>query len=232
MQVAIIQSSYIPWKGYFDIIHDVDKFIFLDDVQFTIRDWRSRNRIKTAQGPAWLSVPVGAKRSRLIREVELIDHEWQKTHWKTLTHAYGGTPFFNHYREFFEGIYLGSRWRNLSQMNQAITTRIAVDLLGVRTSFHDSHEYGCSGKRDDLLLSILKKAEATSYLSGPAAKNYIDPGKFAEAGIELQFKDYSNYPEYPQFHPPFEHAVSIVDLLFHTGPGAKEYLWGWRGTHP
>lgn len=228
MRVAIIQSSYLPWKGYFDIVHDVDHFVFLDQVQFTVRDWRTRNRIKTAQGLHWLSVPAGSQRNRRICEVELADGDWQQTHWKTLMHAYGKTPFFSLYRSFFEDIYLGHRWPSLSQMNQTITRRIAVELLGIRTTFHDSREFDGSGTKDDLLLDILAKVRATHYLSGPAARSYIDPAKFSRAGIELEFKNYAGYPEYPQIHPPFEHAVSIVDLLFNTGPAATSHVWGWR----
>jgi len=228
MQVAIIQSSYIPWKGYFDIIRDVDTFVFLDQVQFTVRDWRTRNRIKTKEGGAWLSVPAGSNRNRCICEVQLADHQWQATHWNKMQHAYRNAPFFAHYREFFSELYENHRWTNLSVMNQTIIRKISTDLLGIRTPFQDSRKFDCQGRRDDLLLDILKKLGATRYLSGPAARDYIDPAKFATAGIELEFKDYSHYPEYPQQHPPFDHAVSVVDLLFNLGPASVDYIWGGR----
>lgn len=226
--VAILQSCYIPWKGYFDIIHDVDLFIFYDDVQYTKNDWRNRNRIKTANGIMWLSVPAGSSTDRLICDVTLGDDRWQAQHWKTLTQAYGKAPHFRDYAGFFEDAYLGHRWTSLSNLNQFLTRRIAEDFLGIETKFEDSRRYAAQGAKQERLLEILGKAGATRYVSGPAAKNYIDPERFEVAGIELIWKDYAGYPEYPQLHPPFEHTVSILDLLFHTGPRAPWYIWGRR----
>ena len=227
-KVAIIQSSYIPWKGYFDIIHDVDEFIFLDDVQFTTRDWRSRNRIKTADGTHWLTVPAGSNRNRLIYEVMLEDPGWQEKHWKTLCHSYSRAPFFRQYASFFEGLYLGQTWRNLSQMNQTMTQRIAHELLGIRTAFTDSRSYAAQGAKLDRIIDLLRLSGATSYLSGPLAVDYLEPRKFETLGITLQLKDYSDYPTYPQLYQPFEHTVSVLDLIFNTGPQASEYIWGHR----
>jgi hypothetical protein len=227
-KVAIIQSSYIPWKGYFDIIHDVDEFIFLDDVQFTSRDWRSRNRIKAAGGTHWLTVPAGANRNRLICEVALDDPAWQKKHWKTLCHSYSRAPFFQQYAPFFKELYLGQTWSNLSEMNQSMTQRIARELLGIRTVFTDSRSYAAQGTKLDRIIDLLRLSGATSYLSGPLAADYLEPEKFATLGIGLKLKDYSDYPEYPQLYPPFEHTVSVLDLIFNAGPHAPEYIWGHR----
>lgn len=226
--VAIIQSSYIPWKGYFDIIHDVDEFIFLDDVQFTVRDWRTRNRIKTANGTSWLSVPAGTNRHRLICEVSLDEPGWQQKHWKTLCHSYSRAPYFRQYAAFFEELYLGQTWTNLSHMNRSMTQRIALELLGIHTTFSDSRNYSAQGAKLDRILDLLKLSGATRYISGPMAADYIDPSRFETIGIELQFKNYSDYPDYAQLYPPFEHAVSVVDLIFNTGPHAPEYIWGHR----
>jgi hypothetical protein len=228
MRVAIIQSSYIPWKGYFDIIHDVDTFIFLDDVQYTTRDWRSRNRVKTKDGPKWLSVPVGNDTNRLIHEVSISDHSWQAKHWNTILHSYRKAPFFSHYRPLVEEFYLARSWTNLSEMNQWLTRSVATECLGIRTAFHDSREFAADGKKHDRLIGLLKQCGATRYLSGPSARSYIDMQSFIDAGIELEYKDYAGYPDYEQLHPPFEHAVSILDVLFHAGPEAPYYLWGWR----
>lgn len=228
-KVAIIQSSYIPWKGYFDIIHEVDEFIFLDDVQYTTRDWRSRNCIKTANGLDWLTVPAGGSRHRLIYEVALNDAGWQEKHWKTLCHNYSRSPYFQQYRDFFEELYLGQRWVNLSQMNQTMTQRIACELLGVRTVFTDSRHYAAQGAKLERILDLLRRCGATSYLSGPLAADYLEPKKFDLLGIQLKLKNYSDYLEYPQLHPPFEHKVSVLDLIFNTGPRAPEYIWGHRG---
>ena len=226
MRVAIIQSSYIPWKGYFDIIRSVDTFIFLDDVQYTIRDWRSRNRIKTRQGLKWLSVPVGNDTRRLIHEVAIPDDSWQEKHWQALVHSYSKAPYFARYAELLEEFYRGRIWTSLSEMNQWFTRTIAHNCLGITTRFRDSRELHPEGRKLDRLLDLIRKCGATCYLSGPSARDYIDDVRFSEAGIQLEYMDYSGYPTYPQLHGPFEHAVTILDLLFHVGPEAPHYIWG------
>ena len=227
-RVAILQSSYIPWRGYFDIIHDVDEFIFLDNVQFTSRDWRSRNRIKTAHGLLWLTVPVGSDRNRRICDVMIQDSSWQEKHWKSISHSYSKAKYFDSYRSFFEDLYLAKRWNNLSEMNQEMTKRIATELLGLNPIFSDSRNYPSDGAKLELILDIATKAGATTYVSGPSARDYIDPDRFRDAGILLEYKSYEGYPEYQQPHPPFEGAVSILDVIFNTGPEAAKHVWGWR----
>lgn len=228
LRVAVLQSNYIPWKGYFDIINDVDLFIFYDDVQYTKNDWRNRNKIKVVNGTSWLTIPVGTDTDRLICEVSISDNRWQKKHWRTLSQAYSKAPFFPTYAPFLEDFYLNRFWNSLSELNQYLILHISRDFLESGTEFVDSRDFLAEGSKQDRLLEILSKAKATRYISGPAAKNYIEEERFASAGIELVWKDYSNYPEYPQFHPPFEHGVTILDLLFHTGPEAPYYIWGWR----
>jgi WbqC-like protein family. len=231
-QVAVIQSNYLPWKGYFDIIHDVDEFIFYDDVQFTKNDWRTRNRIKTPQGVQWLSVPAGPSSNRLICEVMLPDAGWQKKHWQTIRHNYSKSPHFDTCRGLLESCYLDMTWMSLSDMNQYLIRHIATDLLGITTKFSDSRQYAPQGQKLDRLLDLLIKAGATCYVSGPNAQGYIDPARFDANGIELLYKDYADYPPYPQLYPPFEHAVSIIDLLCNTGPQACRYIWGHRDMAP
>ena len=227
-RVAINQSNYIPWKGYFDLIHDVDTFIFYDDVQFTKNDWRNRNRVKGPKGPQWLSIPVGTDLNRLICDVMLDDSHWQEKHWKTLSQLYGKAPFFGTYRSFLEDVYLNRKWQNLSCFNQFLIQAIAAQYLGMRTSFLQSSDLPSTGKGQERVLSLLKSVKADVYISGPKGKAYLDPERFRQEGIELVWKDYSGYPEYSQLHPPFEHAVTILDVLFHTGPDAPSYIWGWR----
>ncbi len=111
-------------------------------------------------------------------------------------------------------------------MNQYLIKEIAQQYLGIRTDFLSTDSLNISGKKTERLIAICKATGITHYLSGPAAKDYIDPDLFAEAGIELEFKDYHGYPEYQQMYPPFSHNVSILDLLVHTGPDAPFYIWG------
>ena len=227
-RVAVLQSNYIPWKGYFDIIHDVDLFVFYDDLQYTKNDWRNRNRIKTDKGPEWITIPAGSDANRLICEVELKDFSWQEKHWKAIQQHYAKCPHFSRYQPFFEGIYRDQKWTNLSELNHRLIRAIACDILNVATEFHDSREYRLDGQKLDRLLELVSQTGANAYVSGPAAKDYIDASRFAAADIELHWKDYSGYPEYPQRHPPFEHGVSILDLIFNVGPDAPWYIWGWR----
>lgn len=227
-KVAIIQSNYIPWKGYFDIINDADLFIFLDDVQYTKNDWRNRNKIKTPQGLKWLTIPVGSKLNRLICEVEIKDNSWQKEHWMKIEENYKNAKYFELYRGFFEEIYLTKTWINLSELNQYIIKKISLDILGITTEFINSNDLPQDGKKQDKVLSLIHAIDGDVYISGPAAKNYNKDELFEEQGVKLIYKDYANYPEYEQFYMPFEHGVTILDLIFHKGPEAPFYIWGWR----
>lgn len=227
-KLVVLQSNYIPWKGYFDLIHDADEFIFYDDLQFTKNDWRNRNKIKTAQGTRWISIPVGTSANRLICDVVLEDPQWQRSHWDSLLQQYKKTPYFKLYRSLFEEIYLNKQWTNLSELNQYLIKKISRDVLQIKTQFKDSREFKLAGQKLERLLDLITQSKATQYISGPAAKEYIEPQKFEAIGVELVWKDYSNYPEYPQEHPPFEHGVSILDLIFNVGPDAPWYIWGWR----
>ncbi len=228
MKVAIIQSNYIPWKGYFDIIHDVDVFVFLDDVQYTVRDWRNRNLIKTPNGLQWLTIPVGTDRNRKIYEVKISDPEWAKRHWNTIVRLYAKARFFEQYRSFFEDVYLNKKWDNLSQLNQFLITEISSKFLDIQTFFYDSRTIPSSGVKQQKLISILKHLKADIYVSGPSARNYIDIEVFKKEGIDVIYKNYDGYPEYQQLFGKFEHTVSIIDLLFNTGEEAPYYIWGWR----
>jgi hypothetical protein len=239
--VAIVQSSYIPWKGYFDLINSVDEFILYDDRQFTRRDWRNRNRIKTPQGVTWLSIPVKVrgKYTQRIDETEIADNGWAERHWRTLEHAYRAAPQFDLYRADLEDLYRAAGAElMLSRVNRSFLEAICR-FLGFGTPLSWSTEYSVSGSKTERLVQLCSAAGATAYLSGPTARTYMDESLFADAGVELSYMDYSGYPEYPQLYPPFEHAVSIVDLLFHTGEHAPGYLkslgpipGGGRGAAP
>jgi hypothetical protein len=229
MKVAIIQSNYLPWKGYFDIIHDVDLFVFYDDVQYTVRDWRNRNKIKAPNGALWLTVPVAAgSRDQIVADVTIVGTDWAANHWKSIVYQYGSAPYFRRYKTFFEHVYLERHWQRLSELNQFLILHISREMLGIKTSFVDSATLAPDGRKQSRLLDVLHKVNATAYVSGPSAKGYIEPAGFTAAGIELYFKDYAGYPEYPQSTVPFEPAVSILDLLFQMGPDAPYHIWGWR----
>lgn len=225
---VILQSSYIPWKGYFDLINDADVFVFLDDVQFTAGDWRNRNKIKTQGGTQWLTIPVIHDFGCSIDEVVINDTKWQIKHWKSISQNYSKAPYFNSFKGFFESVYLDHKWIGLAEFNRYLIKAISHDFLGINTKFCHSLDFCKDGQKTERLLEILKNIGAKTYLSGPAAKCYIDQKKFVQAGIELVWKEYSGYPCYPQFHPPFAHNVSIIDLLFNMGPEAAWYIWGWR----
>ncbi len=224
-KVAVLQSNYIPWKGYFDIIHDVDEFIFYDEVQFTKNDWRNRNRISTPAGIQWLTIPTTGSITQSIDEVTTAGVQWQRKHFNTLVTYYSKAPFFPQYRDFFEDFYLNREWHNLSELNRYLIKHISQDFLGIQTVFSDSRDYASSGSGHQKLLSLLQSAGAEYYVSGPAAKSYIHAEDYSKAGIELHWKDYSGYPEYQQLNAPFCHYVTILDLLFNTGSDAPKYIW-------
>jgi hypothetical protein len=227
-RVAILQSNYIPWKGYFDIIQDVDVFVFHDDLQYTKGDWRNRNRIKTPQGLQWLTIPVGIDQHRRICDVTLPPGDWRTDHWQCIEAAYRGAPYFRRYAEYLKPWYHDTRWTHLSHWNQAFIAAICRDLLGIRTEFCHSSQFQLTERKSARVLELLERLGATDYISGPSARTYLREDDFLEAGIRVHWKDYSHYPEYSQLHPPFDHHVSILDVLFHTGPRAAWYVWQWR----
>jgi hypothetical protein len=224
--IAIVQSNYIPWKGYFDLIHAVDEFILYDDMQFTRRDWRNRNRIKTPRGVQWLTIPVAVKGRYLqkIRETLVSDPAWGAAHWATLTHNYGKAPYFREYAPVFEPLYSDRSENSLSRINYAFICAICR-ILGIRTRISWSMDYGPLAEgQTERLGDLCKRAGGTHYLSGPLARDYIEPQVFEARGISLGFFDYSGYPEYPQRFGAFEHGVTVLDLLFNVGPDAPRFM--------
>lgn len=225
--VAMLQSNYIPWKGVFDLINKVDIFVFYDDVQFTKKDWRSRNRIPTANGDIWLTVPIlsKGKRDQLICETAIDTTEnWQKKHYKTLTLNYAKAPYIGEFTALLDDIYNTRIWKNLSEMNQYITKCIC-DILGINTEFYSSEQFAAMGSKDGTkVIKICKELGCDHFLNGPASKAFIDENKFKDAGITLEYMEYS-YRQYPQLYKPFNHYVSVLDLLFMTGSNAPEYIF-------
>jgi hypothetical protein len=222
---AIVQSSYIPWKGYFDLINMADEFVLYDHVQFTKRDWRNRNRIKTSRGLRWLTIPVQTKgryRQRIL-DTRVEGHGWARKHWTTILHSYGKAPYFENYASRFEQLFLECRDRSLSAINHRFLAPIC-DILGIRTRITWSSSYELADEPSDCLALICEQVGASQYITGPSARSYLDERLFEKKGIEVRWMDYDGYPEYPQLHGSFEHRVSIVDLIFHTGPDASSYM--------
>ena len=224
-RIAIVQSSYIPWKGYFDLIGSVDEFVLCDDVQFTRRDWRNRNRIKTLDGSKWLTIPVAVKGkyAQAIKDTRISDASWRENHWKKLYHAYSRAPCFSHYAARIEEIYRDASDEALSLINHRFLT-VICEILGIDTKITWSMDYEARSGKSERLADICEQAGASEYLSGPSARVYLDESLFEEAGIDVLWMDYDGYPEYDQLYPPFEHHVTVLDLLFHTGTKARDHM--------
>lgn len=228
--VAMLQSNYIPWKGVFDLIHRVDVFVFYDDVQYTKKDWRSRNYIPTKNGPLMLSVPVitKGKFDQLVCEAQIDPaSDWQQKHLRTLELNYSKAPYFERYQPLLQDFYVDHQWENLSQMNVYMTKVIAKE-LGITTEFVYGPDLDCHGnKNGEKVIKICQKLGCDSFINGPASKAFMDESLFQEAGVQLSYMTYQ-YPKYKQRVYPFNHQVSVLDLLFNEGPNAPYYIWGWK----
>ena len=223
-RVAILQSNYIPWKGTFDLINSVDEFILYDTAQFTKNDWRNRNKIKTPRGVAWLSIPVKHNFGQTIHETLVGDSTWAQGHWDRLRQCYGEAPHFRDTKPLFEDLYKAAAAKtNLSAINHCFLSEIC-SFLNIKTKISWSRDYHMIDGQTDRLVDLCQQAHATEYISGPAAKDYIEESAFRKAGIALRYVNYTGYPEYRQLYPPFEHGVSILDLIFNEGPEAKKYM--------
>ncbi|WP_431204248.1 WbqC family protein [Bradyrhizobium betae] len=225
MRISIVQSCYIPWKGFFDLIGRCDEYVIYDRMQFVKRHWHNRNRIKTANGSEWLTIPVVTKGrfDQAIDEV-LIEKPWAEKHWRTLELAYRRAPFFEVLAPVVRGWYeRANKEVRLTDVNELFTREIA-GLLGLRTNIVRDTAYPADGSKTARLLAIAQAARADRYLSGPSARAYLDEARLADAGIATEWMNYQGYPEYQQLHGDFDHAVSILDVLFNTGPEAPRFI--------
>lgn len=220
-RLAAIQSSYVPWRGYFAVIDRVDLFVLYDDVQYTKNDWRNRNQVKTPHGTLWMTIPVRTtgRFGQRIDEVEIVDGHWAEKHWKTLRANYSRAACFAevepHVQRWYE---LAAEERRLSRVNELFLRRIC-DLVGIATPFRRSTEFDLPADRNERLIALCEQAGCDEYVSGPAARTYLDQGRFAEHGLAVQWMDYQGLRDYPQLHSPeFVHHVSILDPLFNVGP--------------
>jgi len=224
-KVAIVQSNYIPWKGYFDMIAAVDEFILFDDMQYTRRDWRNRNQIKTPQGVKWVTVPVSVKGKyhQKICETEIEDTEWANTHWKALSLNYSRSPYFEEVASWLKPLYLEETFTHLSQLNRRFIEAICA-YLGIQTAITNSSDYVLFDGKTERLAELCAQAGGTEYVSGPAAKDYVDEKVLSDRGLNLTWFDYTGYAEYPQLWGEFVHNVTVLDLLFNCGKQAPRFM--------
>nr|BFD31216.1 WbqC family protein [Pigmentibacter ruber] len=225
-KIAIVQSNYIPWKGYFDLIAAVDEFILYDDVQFTKRDWRNRNQIKTPQGPIWLTVPVNVKGKyyQTINETEIHGTTWVSDHWKSLIMNYKRADYFKEVSGWLEEKYFGQNYTFLSDLNKNLIDAICK-YLNIKTVIKNSSDFLTnSTDKTERIIELCQQSKATEYISGPSAKNYLNIEAFNKYGISVKFFDYEGFKPYNQLWGDFIHNVSIIDLLFNCGKDSKQYL--------
>ncbi len=222
MRVAIIQSSYLPWRGYFDVLQSVDLFIALDDVQYTARDWRNRNRIKTPRGAAWITVPVTHDRSTRIEDAA-IDHArpWARDHRRSVALNYARAPYVDDVLALLAPAYDAGH-PTISALNVALLRAVAA-YLGITTPIRLSSEFAPAGARTERLLSLLTAAGARTYVSGPSARAYLDEGRLSAAGIQVEYKRYA-YEPYPQQWGAFDGSLSVIDLVANCGPDARHWI--------
>jgi hypothetical protein len=224
-KILITQSNYIPWKGYFDSINQADIFVVFDDMQYTRRDWRNRNYIKTPQGLKWLTIPVEVKGKyfQKINETRISEPNWNINHLMQIKQNYSKAPFFKEYFPRVEELYYTATFEHLTEVNVHLLKAIC-GLLNIKTEFRDSREFKLLEDKTERLVSVCKDLNATEYLTGPSAKNYIEESLFKKENIEVSYFDYTSYPEYPQLYPPFEHGVCIWDLILNCGKDSVKYL--------
>lgn len=216
----ISQSNYIPWKGFFDSINAVDHYVAYDAMQYTKRDWRNRNKIKTPQGPVWLSIPVNVsgKYTQKISEVTVTDTSWCQSHWDIIRQNYKTAPYFKTYEASFKDLYQRCEsLQRLTDINFLFLEQIC-QILNISTKLSVLNDLDQPTERNEKLIHVCKLHQADQYLTGPAAKNYLDENQFRLNNIEVKYFNYGVYSEYPQLYPPFTHEVSILDTLFMLGP--------------
>jgi hypothetical protein len=223
MRVGIIQSNFLPWRGYFDFIKNVDLFIFHDDLQYTKGDWRNRNKIKTPQGTQWITVPVHYQfTNQLIDETTIIyQTDWPRHMLNCIKNSYAKAPYFEVYFPELTKLLIEPA-QTISDLNVRLIHWVC-SLLDIHTPMVFSRQYHPVGTKTERLIGILKQVGATTYLSGPAAKSYLIPELFINEGIKLEYKAYG-YLEYPQLYPPYDPFVSVIDLIFMTGKKATSFL--------
>jgi hypothetical protein len=226
-KLFIIQTNYIPWKGYFDALNMVDEVILYDDMQYTKNDWRNRNKIKTAQGAQWLTIPIDVKgkMQQKISDAVVSDRylDWREGHWKTLQMSYSKATYFKTFMGDFENLYKNDKEIYLSKINNSFITLIN-SILGVKTPMRWSSEFELKGDKTEKLVNLCLETNTTDYFTGPSARDYLNESLFEKEGIKVHYLDYSNYPKYTQLYGDFVHELSILDLIFNEGPNMRKFM--------
>jgi hypothetical protein len=223
MVIAVHQPQYMPWLGYFHKMDKADIFVLLDTVQFKKNEWQNRNKIKTAQGWQWLTVPVSYKFPEKIYQVSINKNsKWQDAHGKSLRTNYSKSAYFNLINEFLEKVFT-AEWERIAHLN-LFTVQELARILGIRTPIYVASELGqLPEDPDDRLIAINKHFNGTTYLAGSGGKGYMKVEKYENAGIRVQFQEF-HHPVYPQLFGPFEPYMSVLDLLFNCGPASLSIL--------
>lgn len=224
MKVAAIQSSFIPWRGFFDFMSSVDLFVFYDDVQYSSGSWRNRNRIKTPKGAEWITVPI--KRSNLSQKIDEIivddSQPWRTKHLATWAANYRSAPYYDVINELLVDIDKVEKI-SISQLNIKLIMRIC-EYLKISTTVMKSSDLELKETRSSRLIEMLLKLNSKTYVSGPSADSYLDKDLFRSKGISLEYKTY-DYEQYPQLWGDFEGAVSVLDLIANCGPNARNHIF-------
>jgi hypothetical protein len=208
------------------MINMVDEFVIYDDVQYTKRDWRNRNLIKTVNGVKWITIPVEVKNryKQSIKETRVSGNSWANKHQKIFRYNYAKAEHFEEIFELLNGIYkLCEQITFLTEINLLFINKI-TEYLGIKTKISLSSDYKIEGDKSEKVMNICLQSGAQEYLSGPSAKSYLDVDEFNKFDLKVKWMDYSGYKEYTQLYPPFIHEVSIIDLLFNIGSHSSEYL--------
>jgi hypothetical protein len=226
VRVAILQSNYVPWKGYFDLMRSVDTFVVYDVVQYTKNDWRNRNRVKSANGPVWLTIPVAQVGSfgQRVLDAEIVPGTWTEKHLRTLLQAYARAAHVDDFRTELGALYEAAAEMRLLHDVNMLFIDAARRWLGIETHLVQAHDYVLPDDRNERLVALCSALGASTYVSGPAAKSYLDETVFTHAKIGVEWFDYGGYAPYPQLHGDFVHEVSVLDLVLNTGPDAARYL--------
>ena len=218
------QPVYLPWLGLFHKIALSDAFCYFNDVQYQVKDYNSRNKIKTANGAIWLTVPVLTKgyREKKIKEIEINNSiDWRKKHWKSIYLNYKKAPYFNKYANFLEETYK-REWRYLVDLNEEML-KWFLEQLGIKVDYFKASELNFQSYKSELVLNMCKKLRADSYIFGALGKDYAQEENFVKNGVKIYFQDYK-HPIYPQLYGEFMPYMSIIDLLFNCGENSLAIL--------